>query len=148
MDKEFVLVRSMRDVVISIIVAVTGIILIICPLSVSVNILGAVIAVPGLLMLFFFKSDYKDVQTGQRYSHKIKYYPASRKLEILDALGKDPSRINWNESASSEGLMLDIFIGKNNERVFVRLSEFVPYNYEPCSKWFSYDEDKVSSLIN
>ena len=73
MEKEFVRVRSMRDVIISAAMTVIGIVLIILPTSVSVNIFGTCLAVPGVLMLLFLKTDYRDTETGLRFRHVIKY---------------------------------------------------------------------------
>ena len=61
MNKEFVRVRSTRDILISSVMTVLGIVLIAIPSSVSVNIFGTVLAVPGILMLLFLKTGYKDV---------------------------------------------------------------------------------------
>lgn len=126
---------------------VTGIVLILLPSSVSVNIFGTCLAVPGILMLLFFKSDYVDLSSGQRFRRIIKYFPASRKNEILNALKENPSKVDWNAPESASGLMLDIYVGCNEDKVFVRMSEFVPYNYVPCSDWFTYEEAQVAGLI-
>ena len=92
MEKEFVRVRSMRDVIISAAMTVIGIVLIILPTSVSVNIFGTCLAVLGVLML-------------------------------------------------------DIYVGHGCNKVFIRVSEFIPYNYEPCSDWFEYDVAQVAQMI-
>ncbi len=147
MEKEFVRVRSVRDIIVSVVMAVCGIVLIALPTSVSVNIFGTCLAVPGVLMLLFLKTDYKDPETGNRYRRVIKYYAASRKSEILAALKNDPAKSDWNETDSSNGLMLDIYVSRNADEVFVRASEFIPYNYVPCSDWFSFKSDSVAKLL-
>ena len=35
----------------------------------------------------------------------------------------------------------------NADEVFVRASEFIPYNYVPCSDWFSFKSDSVAKLL-
>ena len=115
MEKEFVRVRSMRDVIISAAMTVIGIVLIILPTSVSVNIFGTCLAVPGVLMLLFLKTDL--------------------------------SKVAWNEKGTADGLMLDIYVGHGCNKVFIRVSEFIPYNYEPCSDWFEYDVAQVAQMI-
>lgn len=105
MEKEFVRVRSMRDVIISAAMTVIGIVLIILPTSVSVNIFGTCLAVPGVLMLLFLKTDYRDTETGLRFRRVIKYYPASSKDEIMAALKSDLSKVAWNEKGTADGLM-------------------------------------------
>lgn len=147
MEKEFVRVRSMRDVIVSAAMTVIGIVLIVLPTSVSVNIFGTCLAVPGVLMLLFYKTDYRDTETGLRFRRVIKYYPASRKAEIMAALKSDLSKVAWNEKGTADGLMLDIYVGHGCNKVFIRVSEFIPYNYEPCSDWFEYDVAHVAQMI-
>lgn len=148
MEKEFVLVRSMRDMIISSVVTVAGVLLVVIPVSVSLNILGVCLAVPGLLLLLFYKSDHKDVATGEKYHKTIKYYPVSRKQELLSALESGtPAKTDWKESSSSDGLMLEVLEGRDNGNVFVRLSEFIPYNYEPCGGWFQFDRQQAAAML-
>ena len=80
--------RSTRDILISSVMTVLGIVLIAIPSSVSVNIFGTVLAVPGILMLLFLKTGYKDVNTGLVYKRKIKYYSATAKNDILRMTGQ------------------------------------------------------------
>ena len=117
------------------------------PSAVSVNIFGTCLAVPGILMLLFYKSDYMDESSGLRFKRVIRYFPASKKAEILNWLRENPSAGNWKTSESASGLMLDIYVGRNDDNVYVRVSEFVPYNYVPCSEWFTYDKAQVSGLL-
>ncbi len=147
MEKEFVRVRSVRDIIVSALMAICGIVLIALPTSVSVNIFGTCLAVPGVLMLLFLKTDYKDPETGSHYRRVIKYYAASRKSEILSALKNDPAKADWNETDSANGLMLDIYVARKADEVFVRASEFIPYNYVPCSDWFTFKSDSVAKLL-
>lgn len=148
MEKEFVRARSVRDVVLSSVLTIAGILLILLSSSIPVNIVGCCLAIPGVLMLIFMKTDYKDAETGFRFRRLIKYFPASKKPEVLAALKDNPGKAEWKEEdASANGLMVDIYAGKNVDKVFVRVSEFIPYNYEPCTDWFSYDEKDVTSLI-
>jgi hypothetical protein len=148
MEKEFVRVRSVRDIVIAAAMTALGIILIIMPTSVSVNILGTCLAVPGVLLLLFMKTDYKDTATGDRFAKRLKYFQASKKSEILNALKSDPSGYEWKEDESNNnGIMLEIYSGKNGDKAFVRASEFIPYSYVPCSEWFTFTKDKLAALL-
>ena len=147
MEKEFVRARALRDVIVSLAMTVTGIVLIILPSAVSGNIFGTCLAVPGMLMLLFFKSGYVDPSSGHRFRRMIKYFPVSRKNEILNALRENPSKVDWNAPEASSGLMLDIYVGCDEDKVFVRMSEFVPYNYVPCSDWLAYEKAQVAGLI-
>lgn len=146
MNKEFVRVRSTRDILISSVMTVLGIVLIAIPSSVSVNIFGTVLAVPGVLMLLFFKTGYKDVNTGLVYKRKIKYYSATAKNDILSSLNGNVSSFDWTETPGGSAVMVDVYEGCKSDKVYVRVSEFVPYNYEPCSDWFEFSKDAASAL--
>lgn len=146
MNKEFVRVRSTRDILISSVMTVLGIVLIAIPSSVSVNIFGTVLAVPGILMLLFLKTGYKDVNTGLVYKRKIKYYSATAKNDILSSLNGKVSSFDWTETPDGSAVMVDVYEGSKSDKVYVRVSEFVPYNYEPCSDWFEFSKDAASAL--
>lgn len=146
MNKEFVRVRSTRDILISSVMTVLGIILIAIPSSVSVNIFGTVLAVPGILMLLFLKTGYKDVNTGLVYKRKIKYYSATAKNDILSSLNGKVSSFDWTVTPGGSAVMVDVYEGSKSDKVYVRVSEFVPYNYEPCSDWFEFSKDAASAL--
>ena len=137
MEKEFIRVRSVRDITISLALLIIGVVLVILPTSVSVNIFGCCLAVPGALLLLFMKTDYI-----------IKYFPASRKAEIMAALKGNPSDISWeNLNSANDGLMIDMYNSKSEDKVCLRVMEFVPYSYVPCSDWFLFSSDKVSRLM-
>lgn len=146
MNKEFVRVRSTRDILISSVMTVLGIVLIAIPSSVSVNIFGTVLAVPGILMLLFLKTGYKNVDTGLVYKRKIKYYSATAKNDILSSLNGKVSSFDWTETPGGSAVMVDVYMGCKSDKVYVRVSEFVPYSYEPCSDWFEFSKDAASAL--
>ena len=130
MNKEFVRVRSTRDILISSVMTV----------------LGIVLAVPGILMLLFLKTGYKDVNTGLVYKRKIKYYSATAKNDILSSLNGKVSSYDWAETPGGSAVMVDVYVGSKSDNVYVRVSEFVPYNYEPCSDWFEFSKEAASAL--
>lgn len=147
MEKEFTRVRSVRDIIVSAALTAVGAALFI-PQSIPVNILGCCIVIPGILMLLFLKTDYRDSESGLHFGRIIKYYPASMKNEVMSALRDDPSKSEWKDSPSAnDGLLLDIYEGKDTGKVFVRVSEFIPYNYVPCSDWFEFTREKAGSLL-
>lgn len=148
MEKEFIRVRSVRDITISLALLIIGVVLVILSTSVSVNIFGCCLAVPGALLLLFMKTDYKDAVTGEHFSRIIKYFPASRKAEIMAALKGNPSDISWeNLNSANDGLMIDMYNSKSEDKVCLRVMEFIPYSYVPCSDWFLFSADKVSRLM-
>ena len=76
----------------------------------------------------------------------LKYFPASRKAEILEALKTDPSKMDWSETEAGNGLKVDIYINKKNNLVFVHCAEYIPYSYQDCSDWFAFSLDQVGNL--
>lgn len=146
MEKEFVRAHSLRDITVSVVLLVAGIALIVMPKSIPVNIVGTCLAIPGLLLLLFLRTDYKDPETNLRFRRKIKYYPASKKNEILAALKSEPAKYSWVEDSYSDGVMIDVYAGKNVDKVFAHVSEFIPYSYVPCSEWFTFDHKSAGEL--
>ena len=63
-----------------------------------------------------------------------------------EALKTDPSKMDWNESETGNGLKVDIFINKKQNLVFVHCAEYVPYRYQDCSDWFAFSLDQVGNL--
>lgn len=142
----FLRARSVRDVVISVVLTLVGVALIFVN-SIPVNILGCCLGIPGILMLLFLKTDYKDPENGKHYRRVIKYFPASRKAEVMSALKGDPDSFEWVEESAANGLMVDIYVGRDSDKVYVKVSEFIPYNYVPCSDWFEFDKKQAAKLV-
>ena len=97
-------------------------------------------------MLLFLKTGYKDVNTGLVYKRKIKYYSATAKNDILSSLNGKVSSFDWAETPGGSAVMVDVYVGSKSDNVYVRVSEFVPYNYEPCSDWFEFSKEAASAL--
>lgn len=147
MTMEFIRVRSTGDIIISSLLTFGGIALVFLPSSISVNILGTMVAVIGIILMMTMKSEYKECISGLRYRKLIKYFPASKKADILSALKGDPSKFVWKEPRTGNGLMLEIYVCKSEKTVFARLLEYIPYNYEQCSEWFSYRLNIATPLL-
>ncbi len=146
MNKEFKRVHSTLDIVISTLLVVAGVVIVVIPSAVGVNILGCCLALCGVILFFTMKNAYKDAENGVTYSKKMKYFQASRKSELLDALKNDPSKADWTENGAGNGLRVDIYINRKHNQVFVHCAEYIPYNYQDCSDWFSYPLDQTGNL--
>ena len=147
MNKEFSRTRSAQDIAISVILIIAGLACVICKTPVGVNILGCCAIILGIVLFCMLKSCRKDKDSGICYKLKIKYYPAKRQEEILNALKTDPSSIDWTESGSEEGLRVDIFYSKAGNKAFVQCYKYVPYEYQVLSDWFELPLDKTGNLI-
>ena len=92
------------------------------------------------------KTERKDKETGIHYNLIHKYYPKSRKNELLAALAGDPAAFDWTESENEESLRMDVFYSKSANTAFVHCYEYIPYEYLSCSDWFKFDLDKSGNL--
>ncbi len=147
MTKDFKRVHNALDIIISSVLIIGGIVTVVIPTSVGVNIVGCCLAFCGIVLFFTTKSGYKDNQSGICFSKKTKYFPASRKAEILEALRNDPSQMDWSEGEIGNGLKVDIYVNKKQDIVFVHCEEYIPYSYQDCSDWFSFKVGQTGNLL-
>ena len=108
MEKRFIRIRSTKDLIISVSIAIAGAILIALPTSVSINLVGFFMIFAGIIMLLFMKTGYKDVQTGTRYSKKESFYPQSMRADIETCLesGKGKSRFRLMQASAKPSLYI------------------------------------------
>lgn len=147
MTKDFKRVHNALDITISSILVIGGLVTIIIPSSVGVNILGCCLAFCGIVLFCTTKSGYKDCTSGLCFHKKTKYFPASRKAEMLEALKSNPAKVDWTETETGNGFKVDLYINKKNNLVFVHCSEYIPYSYQDCSDWFAFEIDKSGNLL-
>ncbi len=138
---DFVKTRSLTDYIISAALIVAGIVLVAIPSSVSINILGSLIALTGIILILVMKNGYRNSNSKEMFSKKTFYFPASSKAVILDQLKNAPDKIDMSkESCGNNGLMLEVFSNRKCPKVFVKAYEYIPYKYEPCSDFFEIDK--------
>lgn len=147
MNKEFLKVRTMTDITISSILLISGIILVSLPTSDSVNIFGFVAFISGILLLAILKTGRQDIETKERYCLKNRYFPKSRKSEILNAIENNIDNID-NSGENNDGLRMDIYYNKQNHKAFIDLFEYVPYNYERIAPTIECTTDKIKKLLD
>ena len=78
MNKEFIRVRSVRDLVTVASLIISGSICIGFIPSQAVNVLGFFLLFAGLLLLFILKTGYADMETGEKFSKSEHYFAQSR----------------------------------------------------------------------
>lgn len=147
MEREFIRVRSMKDIAVSTSMTICGSILLLLPTSDSINILGFFMLFTGILLFLTLRSSYKDTETGLIYSKKEHFFAQSIRQEILDTLMSEPSSISLSEEDKGNGIRLDIYHSKATGKAYVQLFEYVPYKYEPCSKVIEYNLSDVENLV-
>lgn len=147
MNKEFIKVRTVKDIIIASILIVLGLVLLILPTPLSVNIVGSLLLVLGLVLLVMQKTGWQDSETKELYYKRQRFFCGNSKAKIIDALEHNPESIDLSDEGKGEGLLMDIYYGKRSGKAFVRLFEYIPYKYEPVSSFFEYPIDKIKKLI-
>lgn len=136
MEKEFIRVRSVKDMVISLSLIIAGAILVALPTPVSVNVLGFFLLFAGVLLFFILKTAYRDVETKELYSKKERFFPQSCRDRVLKAIeSSDIESIDACEEDKGNGLRLDIYLNCKSGKSYMRLFEYVPYRYEPVNQF-------------
>lgn len=148
MNKEFIRVHSTKDIAISLILVISGIILVALPASASVNISGSFMLIAGIFLFLMLKSGYKETGTGERYCRKERFFPQSCRDNIMSAIAMAPESIDLNEEDKGNGLKIEVFYNKKNNKAFISLHEYIPYKYEQCSPTFEYTAEQVSKLLD
>ena len=144
MEKNFVRVRSIKDIIISSSLIIAGCILVSIPSSDSANIAGFFIVVTGLLLAFILKTAYKDSDSGEKFIKKERYFGNEMHDKLKSALAC-PTVLDKNHENRGSSLRLDIYYSKS--KVYVQLFEYVPYKYEPCSSMHEHSFEKANKLI-
>ena len=147
MEKNFIRVRSTKDIIVSTTLAIIGSVLIALPTSTSINILGFFLIFSGVLLGIFMKSGYKDETSGIKFSKKELYFDKSKQVELSKAL---PVKLNASDikvNNEGNGIRLDIYHNKTVGKGYVQLFEYVPYSYEPCTGMYEHSYESLSEIL-
>ena len=147
MEKTFVRVHSIKDIVIFISLLVLGGILVAVPTSDAVNITGFFLVFAGAILALVLKTGYKDVETNVKYIKKERYFQQAMHAAIADAIASKPDSIDLSHENKGNAIKLDIYFSKATGKAYIQLFEYVPYTYQPCSKMYEYDLSKINKLI-
>ena len=147
MEKAFVKVRSVKDIVIFVSLIVLGSVLVALPTGTGVNIAGFFMIFAGLITALILKSGYKEETTGEKYCKKEYYFQQAMNAAISSAIASRPESIDLGEANKGNAVKLDIYYSKASGKAYLQLFEYVPYKYEPCSKIHEHTLDKVAKLI-
>lgn len=147
MKKEFVRVYSAKDIAIFTSSVIIGCTLLALPTGTGVNITGFFLIFAGIILAFIMKTAYKDVESGEKYNKKEHYFQQSMRSSVLDAIGSRPDSVDMSQKDKGNAIKLDVYFSKKAGKAYVQLFEYIPYKYEPCSKIYEYEADKVSNLI-
>ena len=149
MEKNFIRVRSAKDIIISTLVTIVGIILFVLQASTGINILGFFLMLIGMLLFSTLKSCYKDKDTGIRYCKKERYFEGCRRDELSSAISKRNCKCKVDLSKENLGntLRLDIYYNKQAGKAYMQIFEYIPYRYEPYSNLYEHELVNVIELI-
>ena len=147
MEKEFIRVRSIKDIITFVSLIILGSVLIALPTGAAVNITGFFMIFAGIILLLVLKTGYKDTETGEKYQKKEHYFQQAMNSVISAALGTKPESIDLGEAEKGNAVKLDVYYSKTSGKAYLQLFEYIPYKYEPCSKMYEHQLDRVEKLI-
>ena len=147
MEKTFVRVHSIKDIVIFISLLVLGGILVTIPTGDAVNITGFFLLFAGAILALVLKTGYKDVETNAKYYKKERYFQQTMHAAIANAIASKPDSVDLSEEDKGNAVKLDIYYSRSTGKAYIQLFEYVPYTYQPCSKMYEYEISKVGKLI-
>ena len=114
MEREFIRVRSIKDIIISSLLLITGTVLVIIPTSDPINITGFFLLLTGLLLFFVLKSAYKDSVSGKVFKKKERFFSQDMHEKLKKAL-TCPKDIDFSTEDKGSTLRLDIYFNKTRE---------------------------------
>ena len=146
MEKTFIRVRSIKDIIISVSIAIVGITLTALPIGEAAHIAGFFILFAAGILAFVLKSAYQDADTNEKYHKKERYFQHAIQAEISAAIASTPDSVDLSEEDKGNALRLDIYYSKSSGKAYLQLFEYVPYTYQPCTKMYEYELSKTSKL--
>lgn len=147
MEKTFIRVRSVKDIVIFSSLILLGSVLVALPTGAGINIAGFFMIFAGIILAFVLRTGYQDTESGEKFILKEYYFQHAMKAHIYNALESSPESIVLDEADKGNAIKLDIYYSKSSGKAYIQMFEYIPYRYEPCSKLYEYELAKVSSII-
>lgn len=146
MEREFIRVRSAKDIFTTLILIVAGGIMIALPTSQAVNVAGFFLIFAGLVLGIILKTGYKDTESGINYYKKERFFAQNLRDDIARKIQGNLKGINLAEEDKGNGLRLDIYYSKASGKAFIQLFEYIPYKYEACSKMYEHSLTDAADL--
>lgn len=147
MEKNFIRVRSAKDIKIFSLFIIAGCILALVPNADSLNLGGYSLIVIGVVLALLLKSGYKDVSTKEFFQKKELLFPKEMKASILSALASDSNSIELSKNGESQALKLELFYSKASGKAYLQPFEYIPYQYEACSEIYEHEISKIGKLL-
>lgn len=147
MENTFVRVRSAKDIVISLSLIILGSVLVALPTGAGINIAGFFMIFAGIIVVLVLRTGYRNTATGEKFQKTEHYFQQTMNAAITSALESKPETIDLTEADKGNAVKLDIYYSKSAGKAYLQLFEYIPYKYEPCSKMYEYEINKVEKLI-
>ena len=147
MEKEFIRVRSIKDITIFSLLVIAGCVLVALPTGTPINITGFFMIFTGLILAFVLKSAYKETGSGEKYMKKELYFQQAMNAPVSAAISSKPESIDLSQENKGNAIRLDVYYSRNSGKAYMQLFEYVPYKYEPCSKMHEHLIGTVEKLI-
>ena len=93
------------------------------------------------------RTGYKDEETGHKYCKIEKYFGHDLKNDIAYSLEKSLKRIDTIIEDQGNGIRLDIYYSKDSGKAYSQLFEYIPYDYEPCTRQYEHELSDISNLF-
>ena len=147
MEKNFIRVRSTKDIIICASSVILGAVMVALPTATSINVIGFFMIFTGIILTLILRSAYKDTQTGEKFAKTERFFAQSMKHEITSVLASKPENVNLAEEDKGNGIRLDIYYSRSAVKAYLQLFEYIPYKYEPCTTIYEHELSSVSQLI-
>ncbi len=146
MEKIFIKVRSIKDIIISITLTASGCVMVALPTATSVNVAGFFLIFAGILLFLILRTAYKDEESGIIYRKTERYFSQTQRQELAEKMASNPNSINLSEEDKGNAVRLDIYHSEKSGKAYLQLFEYIPYKYEPCSRQIEHEIDSISKI--
>jgi hypothetical protein len=138
MEKEFIRVRSIKDIITFVSLIILGSVLVAIPTGPAVNITGFFMIFAGIILLLVLKTGFKDSETGEKYQKKEHYFQQAMHTEVSSAIASRPESVDLGQADKGNALKLDVYFNRTAGKAYLQLFEYVPHShYRYVSKLFS-----------
>ncbi len=146
MEKTFIKVHSVKDIIISALITIFGCVFVALPTGESINILGFFMIIAGIILFFLMKTGYKDEETGVKYCKTERFFAQSQRMDLISKIESSPASIDLSEEDKGNAVRLDIYHSKTSGKAYMQVFEYIPYKYEPCSKIVEHELSAVNNI--
>ena len=147
MEKNFIKVRTIKDIIISLSLIITGAVISFAFNGIGVVFGGYLLIILGIVLAFVLKRAYKESESGELYLKRELSFQQKMKPTIIAALKSEPNTINISENGNGQDLRLVIFYSKSTQKAYIQLLEYIPFQYSPCTSMGEYEIAQIKNLI-